>query len=162
MPIDPLDSTHIIKNFPDAALLDIARNDSAQYDYRLFAVELLHTRKSEKLKHPDIQHLVQDLEIELEGIVFDHPAPGPGPMKAGVTLKTLYGTPEQQFTGFDFEVSDLAAYTLKSWIGRSIAPQTLETNTGSEHIGEGVVVDIPPTEPTPIPTEPTEEEPDAA
>lgn len=147
MPIDPLDSTHIIKNFPDAALLDIARNDSAQYDYRLFAVELLHTRKSEKLKHPDIQHLVQDLEIELEGIVFEHPAPGPGPMKAGVTLRTLYGTPEHQFTGFD------------------------DVDVLSEPVPAEPIYAVPPEEPTPLSTESkptywphlqTPKEPDAA
>jgi len=136
MPIDPLDSTNLTKNFPDAALLDIARNGSAQRDYRLLAVEILQARKSEKLKHPDIQELVQELEIELEGIVFEHPAPGPGALKAGVTTRTLYGTPEQQFTGFDgVDIVDFV---------------------------EDDPIDLPPTEPAPVPTEPNpKDEPDA-
>jgi hypothetical protein len=138
MPIDPLDSTNLTKNFPDAALLDIARNGSAQKDYRLLAVEILQARKSEKLKHPDIQHLVQDLEIELEGIVFEHPAPGTGALKAGVTTRTLYGTPEQQFTGFD-DVDVLDEPKLST-------PEVLPS-------------DVPPTEPAPVPTEPKPKKP---
>ena len=55
MPIDPLDSVHFTKDFPDHVLLDIARNGAAQHDYRLFAVELLLARKSPKIKHPEIQ-----------------------------------------------------------------------------------------------------------
>ena len=139
MPIDPLDSAHIIKDFPDHALLDIARNDSAQEEYRLFAVELLHARKSPKLQHRDIQHLVMELEIELEGIVFEHPAiENPQPMRASVTTRTLYGEPDEQFTGFDFE----------------LAPVEIIPNTGSELIEEGIVVDLSPTEPAPVPPEP--------
>ena len=102
---DPFfDGHRHLAHLQDYVLLDIARNGSAQRDYRLLAVEILQDRKSEKLKHPDIQELVQELEIELEGIVFEHPAPGPGALKAGVTTRTLYGTPEQQFTGFDIDV----------------------------------------------------------
>ena len=150
--IDPLDSAHIIKNFPDHALLDIARNDSAQEEFRLFAVELLHARKSPKLQHPDIQHLVKDLEIELEGIVFEHPAPSETPtLSASVTTKTLYGTPEEQFTGFDFEVS------------------TEDRQESSDSLpSEETKVDLPPTEPATVPPEPKPKrtrkpkEPDAA
>ena len=93
---DPFDDNCAhLKTFPDNLLLDIARNESAQMDYRLFAVEILQVRKSEKLKHPDIQHLVKELEIELDGIVFEHPAPVEAPtLSASVTTKTLYGEPE--------------------------------------------------------------------
>jgi hypothetical protein len=124
MPIDPLDSIHITKTFPDHVLLDIARNGSAQQDYRLLAVEILHARKSPKLQHPDIQFLVRDLEIELEGIVFEHPAPsGPGPLTASVTTETMFadGPIQNEFTGFD---------------------------------GVEVEADIPPTEPEAVPTKP--------
>lgn len=157
MPIDPLDSTNLTKNFPDSALLDIARNGSAQKEYRLLAVEILQARKSEKLKHPDIQHLVQDLEIELEGIVFEHPAPGPGALKAGVTTRTLYGTPEQQFTGFDFEATE----TSIALSGVSI-PETFISAPPPEDIVRKRV-DVPPTEPKTVQTESKpKEEPDAA
>jgi len=76
--------------------------------------------------------LVEELEIELEGIVFEHPAPsGPGPMTAGVTTRTLYGASD--------EVID---------------------NTGP--ISPEAPVDVPPTEPAPIPPKPASKEPDAA
>jgi hypothetical protein len=64
------------------------------------------------------------------------------------------GPVDKGFTGFDgIEVADASAYTLSNWLGRAIAPQT---------IGEGVVVDIPPTESAPVPPEPKPKEPDAA
>ena len=86
---DPFNDKGIhLKGFPDAALLDIARNGSAQRDYRLTAVEILKTRKSHRINHPDIQDLVRELEIELDGIVFDNPAPS-GALKASVTTKTM-------------------------------------------------------------------------
>lgn len=95
MAIDPFsDQYRHLNHLQDYVLLDIARNDSAQMDYRLFAVELLQARKSPKLQHPDIQHLVQELEIELDGIVFEHPAPATQPtLSASVTTRTLYGDP---------------------------------------------------------------------
>ena len=89
---DPFaDNSAHLKTFPDHVLLDIARNDAAQKPYRLLAVEILQVRKSPLIKHPDIQFLVSELEIELDGIVFEHPAPGgPGPMTSGVTTKTMF------------------------------------------------------------------------
>ena len=86
---DPLDDKGIhLKGFPDSTLLDIARNGSAQRDYRLTAVEILKTRKSPRITHPDIQDLVRELEIELDGIVFENPAPS-GALKASVTTRTM-------------------------------------------------------------------------
>jgi hypothetical protein len=86
---DPFDDKGIhLKGFPDSALLDIARNGSAQRDYRLTAVEILKTRKSPRITHPDIQDLVRELEIELDGIVFENPAPS-GALKASVTTRTM-------------------------------------------------------------------------
>jgi hypothetical protein len=79
-----------IKTFPDHVVLDIARNDAAPRPYRLLAVEILQVRKSPLIKHPDIQFLVSELEIELDGIVFEHPAPGPGALKASVTTETMF------------------------------------------------------------------------
>jgi hypothetical protein len=87
---DPFDDKGIhLKGFPDSTLLDIARNGSAQRDYRLTAVEILKTRKSSRINHPDIQDLVRELEIELEGIVFENPAPSSGALTASVTTKTM-------------------------------------------------------------------------
>ena len=128
---DPFDDNCAhLKTFPDHILLDIARNGAAQHDYRLFAVELLHSRKSPKLQHPDIQGLVRDLEIELEGIVFEHPAPSPGPLVASVTTSTMFADNrvENGFTGFDFE-------------DPSPNEQTEKAN-------------VSPTKPAPIPTKP--------
>lgn len=86
---DPFDDKGIhLKGFPDSTLLDIARNGAAQRDYRLTAVEILKARKSHRINHPDIQDLVRELEIELDGIVFENPAPS-GALKASVTTKTM-------------------------------------------------------------------------
>lgn len=83
-------------DFPDHVLVDIGRNDAAERRYRLFAVEVLAARKSPKLKHPELQGLVRELEIELEGIEFVHPAPsGGGPLVASITTETMFSdTPE--------------------------------------------------------------------
>lgn len=86
---DPFDDKGIhLKGFPDSTLLDIARNGAAQRDYRLTAVEILKVRKSPRINHPDIQDLVRELEIELDGIVFENPTPS-GALKASVTTKTM-------------------------------------------------------------------------
>ena len=88
-----------LKEFPDYALLDVARNDSAQWDYRKHAVEVLRARKSPKARHPDLKDLLAELEIELDGIEFETPAPvedpepepaGPGPLSAGFTTKNMF------------------------------------------------------------------------
>jgi hypothetical protein len=85
------DNAAALRTYPDHVLVDIARNDSAQHDYRKLAVEVLWVRKSPKIKHPELQHLVHELEIELDGIVFDHPAPsGGGPLFASVTTDTIF------------------------------------------------------------------------
>lgn len=79
-----------LKEFPDHLLFDIARNDSAQRPYRRHAVEILVVRKSPKVKHPDLADLVAELEIELDGIQFEYPAPsGSGPLVASVTTETM-------------------------------------------------------------------------
>ena len=89
---DPFsDNAQHLRTFPDHVLLDIARNDAAQKPYRLLAVEILQVRKSPLIKHPDIQFLVSELEIELDGIVFEHPAPsGPGPLTSSITTATMF------------------------------------------------------------------------
>ena len=126
---DPFESNNAeIKTFPDHVLLDIARNGAAQQPYRLLAVEILQVRKSPLIKHPDIHSLVSELEIELDGIVFEYPASkGPGPLTASVTTATMFsdGPIDNGFTGFDF-------------------PEE--------------VVDVPPSEPPEVPTETTTKE----
>jgi len=91
MPQDPWDdhNAHLVP-FPDHLLFDIARNEAAQRAYRRHAVEILVNRKSPKVKHPDLADLVAELEIELDGIQFEYPAPsGPGPLIASVTTETM-------------------------------------------------------------------------
>ena len=126
---DPFsDNCSHLKTFPDHILLDIARNGSAQRDYRLFAVEILLARKSEKIKHPEIQDLVHELEIELDGIVFDHPAPSSGPLVASITTETMFsdGPIDNGFTGFDdVEVDvDVPPTTPAPVPAKSKTPQT--------------------------------------
>ena len=79
-----------LKTFPDHILRDLARNEAAPHDYRKFAVELLVNRKSPFAKHPDLFRFVTELEVELDGIVFEHPAPSSEPMKASVTTTTMF------------------------------------------------------------------------
>lgn len=92
MPVDPWnDYDAHLKEFPDQVLFDVARNESAQRPYRRHAVEILVTRKSPRVKHPDLQDLVKELEIELDGIQFEYPAAqGPGPLVASVTTDTMW------------------------------------------------------------------------
>lgn len=84
-----------IREYPDHVLLDIARNDAAQHDYRKLAVEVLVNRKSPKIKHPDLAPFVHELQIELDGIIFDHPAPG-NPLIASITTESLNATENHQ------------------------------------------------------------------
>jgi hypothetical protein len=99
--VDPFEDfgKHLV-SFPDATLRDLARNDAAPHNYRKQAVEVLYGRKSPYLKHQDLQPFVHELEIELDGIQFDHPAPSE-PMRASVTTQSLYGQEVVGFTGFD-------------------------------------------------------------
>ena len=88
---DPLfDNFAHLKTFPDHLLRDIARNDCADHDYRKLAVEILVVRKSPLVKHPDLQPFVHELYVELDGIPFEYPDPGPGPLVAGVTTETMF------------------------------------------------------------------------
>lgn len=95
MPQDPWnDHNAHLKDMPDQVLFDVARNESAQRPYRRHAVEILVTRKSPRVKHPDLQDLVKELEIELDGIQFEYPAAqGVGPLVASVTTDSMFGEP---------------------------------------------------------------------
>ncbi len=129
---DPFGDNNVhLRAFPDSTLLDIARNGSAQQDYRLLAVEILQTRKSPKIKHPDIQDLVRELEIELDGIVFENPAPSSGPLVASVTTKTLQ----------EAEIVDM----------EKLRKQELSTQ---ELSSEETQLDVPPTDSDPVPAQP--------
>ena len=82
----------ILKTFPDHVLRDLGRNDAAPHEYRKQAVEILIARKSPLAKLEDLRQFVHELNVELEDIQFEHPAPsGPGPMTAGVTTATMFG-----------------------------------------------------------------------
>lgn len=112
--INPFDDggAHL-RTFPDATLRDLARNDSAPWKYRKQAVEVLHVRRSPLIKHPDLEPLVHELSIELDGIEFAKPESGPGPLTAGFTIATMFGGEvtdmevlrkaemAPKFTGFD-------------------------------------------------------------
>lgn len=96
---DPFsDGYRHLNPLPDSTLRDLARNDAAPRDYRKFAVELLWVRKSPYVKHTDLREFVQELEAEYEGISFEFPVPeveqGPGPLTAGITTKTMFGSDE--------------------------------------------------------------------
>jgi hypothetical protein len=95
-----------LRSFPDPILRDLARNESAPHDYRKYAVELLVNRKSPFAKHPDLREFVTELEVELDGIVFEHPAPGPGPLVASITTATIFsdGVEEENPTAPDDSV----------------------------------------------------------
>ena len=90
---DPFDDNcRHLATFPDHILRDLARNDCAGHDYRKHAVEILLVRKSPLVKHPDLLQFVQELEVELDGIEFDHPdtSSGPGPLTTSVTTQTMF------------------------------------------------------------------------
>jgi len=139
--VDPFgkDFSHL-RDFPDHVLLDIARNGSAQHEYRLLSVEILLGRNSPKIKHPDIQDLVRELEIELDGIVFENPAPTSGAMTASITTKTM-----QEGEVVDMEVlRELTTPKLSE-----------ETEPAIDNLSPEVEkLDVPPTESTSVPTEP--------
>lgn len=82
------DNAASLRTFPDHVLVDIARNDAAQHDYRKLATEVLWNRKSPRIQHLDLQPFVRELEIELDGVIFDHPAPG-NPLIASITTESL-------------------------------------------------------------------------
>ena len=94
---DPFDDhyQHLFP-LPDSTLRDLARNEAAPRDYRKFATELLWVRKSPYVKHTDLREFVVELEAEYEGLDFEFPAPkaeeGPGPLTAGVTTTTMFGS----------------------------------------------------------------------
>ncbi len=93
---DPFDDNCAhLATFPDHILRDIATNECAQHDYRKHAVEVLLVRKSPLVQHPDLRIFVDELEVELDGIEFDHPAPedAPGPLTASVTTETMFSDP---------------------------------------------------------------------
>ena len=96
--VDPFDDhgRHLVP-LPDSTLRDLARNECAPHDYRKLAVEILLTRKSPFVKHEDLRQFVQELEVELDGIQFEFPAPetGLGPLTAGFTTKNLFGEEEK-------------------------------------------------------------------
>ena len=90
-------------SLPDHILRDLARNECAEKSYRKNAVEILRNRKSPYVRHEDLRDLLEEIEAELEGIQFEFPAPSedvvaappsPGPLTAGVTTKTMFGSEE--------------------------------------------------------------------
>jgi hypothetical protein len=110
MTYDPFSNTDFLRGLPDATLRDLGRNDAAKHEFRKLAVEILLARKSPLAKHEELRQFVRELNIELEGIEWDHPAPG-NPLVASVTTETMFGQPvddnQPSFTGFDeVEISE--------------------------------------------------------
>ena len=97
---DPFfDSNRHLLHLPDHILRDLGRNEAAPRDYRKAAVELLVNRRSPYAAHTDLQGFVQELNAEMEGIQFEHPAPesafipvveNSGPLKSSVTTTTMF------------------------------------------------------------------------
>lgn len=109
---DPLfDNFSHLKTFPDHILRDIARNDCAEHAYRKHAVEILVVRKSPLAAHPDLQALVRELNIELEGIQFEYPDPGPGPLVASVTTETVNKVEEVVISPAEKEIPEIPTET---------------------------------------------------
>lgn len=89
----------------DDQLFQVARNESAQHNYRVSAVELLLDRQSDKAYHPDLKGLRAELETtyteelgvfpvpeadhetEITPVATDFGAPS-----ASVTTATIFGT----------------------------------------------------------------------
>jgi hypothetical protein len=120
MPTDPFfDNYAHLTQFPDHILRDLGRNDAAPHDYRKQAVELLVVRKSPFAKHEDLRRFVEELNVELDGVEFEHPPQTPT-LRASVTTATMFGgetidmealrqyaaslDQNTKFTGFDFEI----------------------------------------------------------
>jgi hypothetical protein len=94
---DPFFDYHAhLKLLPDYVLRDIARNDCAERDYRRQAVEVLVVRKSSLANHPELADLKAELDVELDGLQFEYPAPeeapakNSGPLVASVTTATMF------------------------------------------------------------------------
>jgi hypothetical protein len=82
-----------LQTYPDHVLRDIARNDAANYDFRMQAVELLVVRKSVFANHEDLLPLVEELRAEFDGVIFEYPPSEdkttPPVLSASVTTKTM-------------------------------------------------------------------------
>lgn len=109
MTVDPFsDKGQHLLPLPDHILLDIARNEAAQHDYRKLAVEVLINRKSPKVKHPDLYKFVEILkaELELTEIEVVQPDLGPGPLFASVTTDTVFASNFVEHESLDEKASD--------------------------------------------------------
>ena len=98
---DPFfDGNRHLLALPDSTLRDLARNECTTRDYKKFAVELLLSRKSPYAQHEDLRELVQELEVELDGIQFEFPAPSDerpetnSAPSASFTTKSMFGDEE--------------------------------------------------------------------
>lgn len=87
-----------IKSFPSHILFDIARNDQAQYDARLIAIEELIDRDDHRALHPDLALLAREVFAKRESRVdlIEFPVPTitvhaepPSVFTASVTTDTL-------------------------------------------------------------------------
>ena len=140
------DNAASLRTFPDHVLVDIARNDAAQHDYRKLATEVLWNRKSPRIQHPDLQPFVRELEIELDGIVFDHPAPG-NPLIASITTETMSREDVLPALQSEVAVSDPKAEEIHAEI-----PPAPQAFTGFDEVQLEEPIVSTETEP-PLPTE---------
>ena len=94
---NPQSVTEQIQHLPETILFDMARNESAVWEFRKAAASLLLDKKYKKADHPDLSQLVaeirkeQALKDEVESIVeaaIEQPIPS-GPFQASVTTQTM-------------------------------------------------------------------------
>lgn len=102
MPIKWEDRYEQLSGLGEEQLLSLARNESASVAFRSLAVEILLTKGSKAVNHPELGGFLAELqpkivieelehETEIDPITpeITHFEPESGPFKASVTLETL-------------------------------------------------------------------------
>jgi hypothetical protein len=89
MPIQPTEH-ELLQHLGEDQLFNLARNPSAQWAYRVAAVEILRLNKYAKAKHLEIYHILAEVEEEIVEVEQEAPVYA-GPLKASVTTATLGG-----------------------------------------------------------------------
>ena len=98
MSVQKQSASEQIQHLPEAILFDMARNESAVWEFRKAAASLLLDKRYKKADHPDLFQLVaeikseQALKDEVESIVeaaIEQPIPTSGPFRASITTQTM-------------------------------------------------------------------------
>lgn len=87
MPIKWEDRYDHLNHLPESQLFDLARNESADVEFRQCAVEIMRKKGYTKSNHPEIAHLSDEPFVQLE-LPFDTIQ---DPMTCGVTTETMFG-----------------------------------------------------------------------